>query len=82
MLLGILGGGAYLAIVSYFPGFTKKPKAKAPSAPISGPTATATGYSEEWIPEHHLKARKTKADGALSSGEESGPEKKARGKRR
>jgi hypothetical protein len=85
MLLGILGGGAYLAIISVFPNVFKKPKAKivpTPSAPISGSTATASGYSEEWIPEVHLKSRKTKVSGALSSGDESGPEKKTKGKKR
>lgn len=85
MLLGIIGGGAYLAAISFLPNLVKKPKAKiipTPPASTGGSSATTRGYSEEWIPDVHLKSRKSKVNGALSSGDESGPEKKTRGKKR
>lgn len=70
-----IGGLGYFAWIT-FVGPTKKtrkPAAPKPSisAPVGKVTATgAGGYEEEWIPEHHLKGRKTKKAGALSSGDE------------
>ena len=69
-----LGGLGYFAWISFGPK-AKKTRKPAPtkatiSAPVGKVTATgAGGYEEEWIPEHHLKGRKTKK-GALSSGDE------------
>jgi len=86
MIAGILGSVSYFTYQSYFPVSKKSAKAKSasiptPSAPVGNVTATSgTGYSEEWIPEHHLKSRRSakgdKATSAASSGEESAPEKK------
>ncbi|KDQ15881.1 hypothetical protein BOTBODRAFT_31337 [Botryobasidium botryosum FD-172 SS1] len=82
IVAGLLGGGSYLAYQSFLtPQQKKKPQVSAPVGPV---TATgAGGYQEEWIPEHHLKSRKTgkKEPGAVSSGDESGPEKR-KGKKR
>jgi len=66
----------------------KKPRAKQPTADVSSPvSATGTGYSEEWIPEHHLRKTKggkkadvlsgTSAD-EVSGAETSGTEDKRR----
>jgi len=75
IVIGFLGGGAYLTYLSYFPK-SKKPKVVAPAgASAPGPiVATSSGgYEEEWIPEHHLK--KTKKSGvATSDAETSGGE--------
>ncbi|OJA10244.1 hypothetical protein AZE42_07832 [Rhizopogon vesiculosus] len=81
-----LAGLSYAAYQAYVPSL--KPKRKRPtevSAPVGTVTATgATGYQEEWIPEHHLKkakGKKTKGDGVASSEEVSGGESSAEGKR-
>lgn len=70
-----LGGLGYFAWITFI-GPTKKarkPTSNKPSisAPVGKVTATgAGGYEEEWIPEHHLKGRKSKKAGVLSSGDE------------
>jgi hypothetical protein len=67
IILGILGGGAYFAFLSFFPK-SKKPKTAAVvgiSAPVPVAATNSGGYEEEWIPEHHLK--KTKKSGAVTS---------------
>ncbi|OAX37993.1 hypothetical protein K503DRAFT_718917 [Rhizopogon vinicolor AM-OR11-026] len=81
-----LAGLSYAAYQAYVPSL--KPKRKRPtevSAPVGTVTATgASGYQEEWIPEHHLKkakGKKTKGDGVASSEEVSGGESGAEGKR-
>ena len=72
-----LGGLGYLAFVTFFP---KTKKARKPvtasggkqaiSSPV-GVTATGTGgYEEEWIPEHHLKARGGKKKAGATSGDD------------
>lgn len=80
IVFGILGGGAYLTLLSYAPK-PKKARATAPSevvAPVPVVATSSGGYEEEWIPEHHLK--KTKKSGAgttdaeTSGGEASGKE--------
>jgi hypothetical protein len=80
-----LSGLGYVAYASLFPATPRrknKVKKEKVSAPVGTVTATGTGgYEEEWIPAHHLK-KKTKADGAMSSGDESsGPATRRRGKK-
>ena len=80
IVIGIIGGSAYLAFLSYWPK-SKKPKVAAPSE-VSAPTVIAAtssgGYEEEWIPEHHLKKPKKSgavtSDAETSGGEASGKE--------
>lgn len=84
MVLSTLGGVGYLAYQSYFPAKKVKRTLPTPSAPVEvKATSTSTGYEEEWIPEHHIKSRKSgyKSGGALSSGDESGPERKVKSKK-
>ena len=75
--------GIYFTVLSLFPSLSKPRRKRAPR-PSEGETTPsvgtvkangAGGYSEEWIPEHHLKKTTTrrgqkKASGALSSGDE------------
>jgi hypothetical protein len=70
MVATIFGGLAYLAFQSFAPK-AKKPRARK-AAPPSESTATTTGtvYSEEWIPEHHLKKKKTTGATSGTSGDE------------
>ena len=75
IVIAALGGLSYAAYQAYVPQL--KPRRKRPaevSAPVGTVTATgASGYQEEWIPEHHLKkakGKKTKGNGIASSGEE------------
>lgn len=42
-----------------------------PAAVAASSSTAAGGYDEDWIPEHHLKARRARS-GDLSSGDESG----------
>lgn len=71
-----LAGAGYAAYAAYGPGAStkgKKTRAK-PVAVVPAEPAVVKGsgvYNDEWIPEHHLKSRKKKADGVLSSGDES-----------
>jgi len=80
--LAVFGGVGYLTYTSYFP--KKKRAIPTPSAPVETGATTTSGYQEEWIPEHHLKTRVRKARGigAMSSGDESGPEKPAKNKKK
>jgi len=67
IVLGIFGGGAYFAFISFFPK-SKKPRVTATAridAPVPIVATNSGGYEEEWIPEHHLK--KTKKSGAITS---------------
>jgi len=80
IVFGFLGGGGYLAYLSYFPK-SKKPRVAAPtgaSAPGSIAATSSGGYEEEWIPEHHLKRAKKSgvatSDVETSGGEVSGKE--------
>ncbi|KAG2157945.1 uncharacterized protein EDB93DRAFT_1246441 [Suillus bovinus] len=74
IVFAALAGVTYTAYNAYVP--SQKPKRKRPtqvSAPVGTVTASgASGYQEEWIPEHHLKktkAKKTKSDNvAVSEG--------------
>jgi len=71
IVLAILGGLGYVTYLSFAP--QPKPKKKTQvSTPVATTTATlASGYQEEWIPEHHLrKGKSRKTGGAVSSGEE------------
>ncbi|EJD49712.1 hypothetical protein AURDEDRAFT_112506 [Auricularia subglabra TFB-10046 SS5] len=79
IVAGVLGGLGYAAFLNYGPGAATskgKGKKRAPAAePVAADAVPVKGsgvYSEDWIPEHHLKQRRKKADGALSSGDESG----------
>ncbi|KAI0370352.1 hypothetical protein BV20DRAFT_1074637 [Pilatotrama ljubarskyi] len=81
---GLLGGLAYYLYTTFVPQ-PKKRKTPQVSAPVGTVTATgAGGYQEEWIPEHHLKkAKKSKASGAATSGDEtSGVESGTEGRKR
>jgi hypothetical protein len=82
IILAVFGGATYLTYTSYYP--KKKRTIPTPSAPVDVKAATATGYEEEWIPEHHLKTRSRKARGigGVSSGDESGPEKPMKNKKK
>ncbi|TBU49796.1 hypothetical protein BD309DRAFT_1076165 [Dichomitus squalens] len=84
IVTGLLGGLGYYTYLTLAPQ-PKKRKIPQPSAPVGTVTATgAGGYQEEWIPEHHLKkAKKPKASGAATSGDEaSGVESGTEGRRR
>ncbi|KAH9856518.1 hypothetical protein C2E23DRAFT_881869 [Lenzites betulinus] len=81
---GLLGGLGFYLYTTLVPQ-PKKRKAAQVSAPVGTVTATGVGgYQEEWIPEHHLKkAKKTKASGIATSGDEtSGVESGTEGRRR
>jgi hypothetical protein len=71
IVAAFLGGLTYLAYLSFVPQ-TKKTRKSAISAPVGPVTAaTAGGYQEEWIPDHHLKKTKSsKNSGFASSGDE------------
>ena len=67
IVFAIIGGGAYLTFLAYFPK-SKKPKSAPPpelGAAVPVAATTSGGYEEEWIPEHHLK--KTKKSGTVTS---------------
>lgn len=57
-----------------------------PAAVASSSSSSSKAYDEDWIPEHHLKSRRsTRSAGGLSSGDEDGrksPSGKKRGGRR
>jgi len=91
----LLAAGGYYAALSFFPTLSKPKRKRAPkvseaeiTAPVGTVKASGVGYSEEWIPEHHLKPTRKgkKGDGALSSGDEkaatSGAESGTEGPRR
>lgn len=91
MTLAILGGLGYLAYATFFPATRPKigkPRKSAITSPVGPVTATAaTGYQEEWIPEHHIKKSKTKTStlsegGATSASESEGPAKATKRKSR
>jgi len=71
IVLAILGGLGYVTYLSFAPQPKQKKKTQV-STPIATTTATlASGYQEEWIPEHHLrKGKSQKAGSGLSSGDE------------
>jgi len=71
IVLAILGGLGYVTYLSFAPQPKQKKKLQV-STPVTTTTATlASGYQEEWIPEHHLRKDKSrKAGGPLSSGDE------------
>ena len=71
MVLAILGGLGYATYLSFAPQPKQKKKTQV-SAPVITTTATlASGYQEEWIPEHHLRRGKgRKMGGVVSSGDE------------
>jgi len=71
IVLAILGGLGYVTYLSFAPQPKQKKKPQV-STPVTTTTATlASGYQEEWIPEHHLRKNKSrKAGGPLSSGDE------------
>jgi hypothetical protein len=74
--LATLGAGGYFAYTQYFPEATKKTPGgkKIKSVAVTeeptdpAPVKGSGVYSNDWIPEHHL--RKSKSKGALSSGDE------------
>ena len=71
-MFGLFGGLAYFAYLSFVPQ-PKKSRTKPTVSSVSAPTGTVTatgagGYSEEWIPVHHLKKGKSKKDTGLTSG--------------
>jgi len=81
IVAAFFGGLTYVAYFSFVPQ-TKKTRKPAVSAPVGPVTATtASGYQEEWIPEHHLKPTKSsrrKNDFASSGDELSGAESDAK----
>jgi hypothetical protein len=83
IILVVFGGASYLTFISYFPKKNKR-IIPTPSAPVDVKGTTPSGYEAEWIPEHHLKtrARKVRAAGAASSGDESTPEKSVKSKKK
>jgi hypothetical protein len=82
IILAVFGGAGYLTYISYYPK-TKKRTIPTPSAPVDVKATTASGYEEEWIPEHHLRTRSRRPLGAVkSSGDESSPEKPAKQKKK
>ncbi|KAG5645538.1 hypothetical protein DXG03_005813 [Asterophora parasitica] len=88
IVAAIFGGLSYIAYLNLVPQQKKtRTKKAAPvvSDPVSAATATgASGYQEEWIPEHHLKKSKKGAtsDNELSGSELSGTEgRKRKGKK-
>jgi len=83
IVTGLVGVLAWFGLGTLFPSRKRKSKSKKvrsskseikADGTLSGPdTAPVPGsgkYNEDWIPEHHLKARKKKPEGALSSGDE------------
>lgn len=71
MVIGVLSGLGYFAYITFVPQQAKKTRKPTISAPVSTVIATgASGYEEEWIPQHHLKKGKGKKAGAVSSGDE------------
>ncbi|KZV80198.1 hypothetical protein EXIGLDRAFT_781282 [Exidia glandulosa HHB12029] len=74
--LGALAGLGYFAYTSYLApakgkGGKSRPKPIV-TTELEPEVVKGSGvYNDEWIPEHHLKNRKKKAEGALSSGDES-----------
>jgi hypothetical protein len=83
MVAAIIGGLGYFTYLTYVPqpkkSRTKKPLADLATSPTQSATATGAAYSEEWIPEHHLK--KSKKNGKATSGDEQSAS-EAEGKRR
>jgi len=84
VMLSLLGGAGYFIYQNFVPK-TKKRKVRKTSvskteisAPVGPVTASSKAYDEDWIPKHHLQSKKkVKADGAaVSSGDESGAEKR------
>ncbi|PPQ69017.1 hypothetical protein CVT24_000092 [Panaeolus cyanescens] len=78
-VLAILSGLGYIAYRQFMPAPKKSRSRKAPAAsasdvssPVSVTATGAGGYSEEWIPEHHLKKAKKskKSEGAVTSGDD------------
>lgn len=87
MTLAILGGLGYISYSTFFSATRPKvgkPRKSAITAPVGPLTATtATGYQEEWIPEHHMKKSKVKSsEGATSASESEGPVKSTKRKGR
>jgi len=82
IILSVIGSGAYYLYKTYGPRPKRSARAPRPktsksqiSAPVGIVTANATGgkYEEEWIPAHHMpKKQRAKAEGAASSGDDSG----------
>ncbi|KAG5636071.1 hypothetical protein H0H81_009217 [Sphagnurus paluster] len=75
VVAALLGGISYAAYLNFVPQpkRSKKTIAASVSAPVTVTATGASGYQEEWIPEHHLRKGKKNA-GAVSGDELSGSE--------
>ncbi|EPS44733.1 hypothetical protein H072_1264 [Dactylellina haptotyla CBS 200.50] len=69
-ILGLVGGGGYLAYETWVVPMLPKPKRVRTTAPVEAKTTSADvgkgGFDESWIPEHHLKrpvAQKVRSSG-------------------
>jgi len=80
VVVGIVSFIGYAVYLVYYAPTTKKagPRKIKPTAVTdenvdTEPVKGSGVYSEDWIPEHHLRSRKAKKEGAASSGDESAP---------
>lgn len=83
IIAAIFGGAAYAAYLSFAPPPKKVKRAAVSdvSTPVTVTATGASGYQEEWIPEHHLKKGKktgTITSDAETSGAESSKEARKR----
>lgn len=54
-------------------------RAKAPATPVKALADGEKAYEDDWIPEHHLRSRKSASKGNVTSGDESEPSAKRKG---
>ncbi|KAM0787295.1 hypothetical protein ACM66B_007071 [Microbotryomycetes sp. NB124-2] len=87
VILAILAGAGYLVYGSYFAApKTKSKRTKRAPAPVAEASSTATdtpskGVDNDWIPEHHLRTRKTGGYTSATSGDESEGAAKRKGRK-
>jgi len=71
IVLAILSGLGYVTYLTFAPQPKQKKKMQASTPVTTATPILASGYQEEWIPEHHLrKGKSRKTGGAVSSGDE------------